>query len=97
MQHLKGICVAATYFTIMCGVPVADFFGHVCVVFGVCMYTTVVVQLDIYVQCYRYICSGAYASNVKCMHVCVSSHIISCTRFIWDIYTDMVVSYVHLN
>ena len=32
------------------------------------IWTTVEVHLKIYVQCVGHICSGAYASNVKCMY-----------------------------
>ena len=34
----------------------------------------IVVQWDKYVQCGRHICSGAYASNVKCMYTSAPGH-----------------------
>ena len=40
------------------------------------MQTTVEVQGDMYVQCGRHICSGAYASNVEYMYNSASGHIV---------------------
>ena len=53
------------------------------------MSTTVEVHHD------RHICSGAYASNVKGIYSSACSHIMDCSEFIWDIYTDIVVIYSH--
>ena len=39
--------------------------------YGVYMCNTVVVQWNIHMQCVRYIYSGAYTSNVTCMHTSV--------------------------
>ena len=54
-------------------------------------------QWDIYVQCGRNICPGAYANNVKCMYATDSGHIIYCIEFIWGIHTYKVVWYLHMN
>ena len=43
------------------------------------------------VQCSRCICSGAYASNVKCMYTSAPSDFIDCIEYIWGINTDIVV------
>ena len=51
---------------------------------------------NIHVQCGRYICSGAYASNVECMYASASGHIFDFSEFISGIYTDIVVSHVHM-
>ena len=45
------------------------------------METTVEVQWDIYLQCGRHICSGAYASSVECMYISASGHIVDCIEF----------------
>ena len=46
-------------------------------------------------QCGKHICLWAYVSNVKCMYTSASGHIVDCIEFIWGIYTDIVVSFVH--
>ena len=55
------------------------------------------VQWDIYVQCGRYICSGVHAKNVKFMYTSAFGHIIDCSKFTRGIYTNTVVSHVHLK
>ena len=45
------------------------------------MWTMVEVQWDMFVKCIRHICSGIYASNVKCMDAGGSGHIIDCIEF----------------
>ena len=47
--------------------------------------------------CGKYICSGGYTNDVKCLYTSVPGHIVDCSGFVWDIYTNIVVSYVHLN
>ena len=59
------------------------------------MQTTVGVQWDIHVESGRHICSGAYVSNVKCMHTSGPCNIVDYTEFIWGTYTDIFVSYMH--
>ena len=61
------------------------------------MYTVVEVYLDIYMQSGRYISSGAFASNVKCVYASAPGHIIDCIKLTWGIYTDIVISYVHIQ
>ena len=56
------------------------------------MYTTVVVQWDIYMQYGRNICSEAHASHVKCMYTSVPSHIIDNDEFMWGLYTLTLLS-----
>ena len=51
--------------------------------------TTAEVQLDIYVQCGRYICSGAYVSNVKYMYTSAAGHIIDCIELIYWQFSNM--------
>ena len=46
------------------------------------MWTTVEVQLEIYMQYGRYICSEAYASNVECIYSNGPGHIVHCLEFI---------------
>ena len=48
-------------------------------------------------QCDRNRYSGAYVNNVKCMYISVPGHIVNCIEFIFIIYTNIVVSYVHMN
>ena len=48
-------------------------------------------------QCDKYICSGAYAINVQCMHASGHGHIVHCIEFISVQYTDIVVSYPHMK
>ena len=57
-----------------------DFNGYVkeC---GVYINTKVEVQWDVYMQFGRKICSGAYASNVKCMYAVGHGHIVHCIEF----------------
>ena len=43
------------------------------------MQTTVKVQRDIYLQYGRHIYSEAYASNMKCMYINVTGHIVDCS------------------
>ena len=50
-----------------------------------------------YIQCHRHINFGAYASKVKCMHTSAHGHIVDCSEFISGIYTDIVVSNLHMN
>ena len=50
-----------------------------------------------HVQCAMYICSGAYANNIKCMYTRGPVNIIDCSRIIGGIYTDIEVSYVDMN
>ena len=52
---------------------------------------------NIYVQCGRHICSGAYVSNVKCMYTTSSGHIVDCSEYILGIYTQIVVLYHHVK
>ena len=59
--------------------------------------SSVAVQWDKYIQCDRHICSGEYASDVKCMYTSVPGLIMDCSEFIRDMYTDLVVSYQHMN
>ena len=33
-------------------------------------------------ECGRYICSGVYANNVKCLYTSVTGHIVKCSEFI---------------
>ena len=58
---------------------------------GFCRYTIVELQLDIYQQCGKLICSRAYVSNVKCMYGRVPGYIFDCNEFIWGICTVIVV------
>ena len=47
------------------------------------MYTTVVVQWNMYMQYGKHIiCCGAYANNVKCMYSIFSGHIVDCSEFL---------------
>ena len=43
-------------------------------------------------QVWRYICSGEYANNVKCMYNSVLGHTLSCSNFIWGIITSIYLS-----
>ena len=52
-------------------------------------------HLGIYMQCGRHICSGALASNVKCMYTSAHGHIIDYSELILGIYTDIAVSCMH--
>ena len=61
------------------------------------MKTTVAVQWKTYVQCDMYICSGAYANNMKCMYTRVPGHIVDCSGLIWGICTDIEMVYVDMN
>ena len=47
------------------------------------MKTTLLVQWDIYMQCGRHICSGAYANNVKCMHTSAVIKLLIALRYIY--------------
>ena len=49
----------------------------------------------IYVQCDRHFCSGAYISNVKCMYSSAAGPI-AYIELIGDIYTDIVLLYMHM-
>ena len=51
-------------------------------------------QWDIYRQCGRHIYSGAYGNNVD---TSVFGHIVDCSKFICNIYTDIAASYLHTN
>ena len=42
-------------------------------------------------------CSGIYTNNVKYVYSSVLGHIIDCSEFMWFLYTDIAVSYVHIN
>ena len=39
--------------------------------------------------------SGTYVSSVRCMYTSASGNIVDCIEFIYDIYTDIVVSCAH--
>ena len=41
-----------------------------------------------------HICSGAYASNGKCMSASAPDHIIDCIEFILGIYTSIVSHHI---
>ena len=41
--------------------------------------------------------SWAYASNIECMYTSAPGHFISCSEFIWGIYTYIVVCYLHMK
>ena len=58
---------------------------------------TVAGHWDIHTQCCRHICPRAYANTVKCMYTSPSSHIVDGSELIQGIYTDIVISYLHLN
>ena len=60
------------------------------------MYATIVVQWDIHMKCSGHICSGANVNNVKCMYTKTCGDIVSYIEFV-GIYTEIVVSYVHMN
>ena len=45
----------------------------------------------------RYICSGADGSDVKCSYTSGPDHSVDCSEFISRIYTDIAVSYLHMN
>ena len=66
---------------------------YLCVVY---MWTRVVVQWNIYVQCGRYICVGAYVSNVKCIPVLLIILLIALSSY-KELYTDIVASYLHTS
>ena len=53
-------------------------------------------QLDVYVECSKHISSGAYASNVECVHTSAPGHTTHYIEFILGIYTDIVISYLHI-
>ena len=53
--------------------------------------------VNIYVQCGRHIHCEAYVINVKCMYTSAYDNIIDCIEFIWGIYADVVVSYMHMK
>ena len=46
------------------------------------MQTSIEVKWDIYVQCGRYLCSGEYAHNIKCMYTSTFGLIIDCSELI---------------
>ena len=46
------------------------------------MKSIVDMQWDMHVQFGRYICSGLYVNNVKCMYISVHSPIVDCSEFI---------------
>ena len=48
-------------------------------------------------QCGIHSCSGAYIYNVKVMLIIVPSLIVDCFGFIRGLYTDIVVSYIHMS
>ena len=52
---------------------------------------------DMYVQCDRHICLGAYTSNMECMYTSAYGHIVDCSEFISGIYTDIVFLNVHMK
>ena len=53
-------------------------------------------QCDIYVQCGRHICSGAYTNDVKCMYTSAAGYTVHCSEFIEGIYTDIGDSYLYM-
>ena len=60
------------------------------------MYNIMVTQWGTHMHYGRHICSRAYISNMKlCTNV--SGHIIDSTEFLCRIYTNIVVSYTHMN
>ena len=75
----EGHICCCTYMVIAWKINVAVFFQLDC---GVYMQNTVLMQWDIQVQWGKYVCSGAYANNMKCMYISVYGHIGNCTVFI---------------
>ena len=61
------------------------------------MSTTGVVQYDIHIQYGRHVCLGAYVNNVRCMFTSAGGDIVDCIEVIWGMYTDIVLSYVHMK
>ena len=61
------------------------------------MQTTVKLKCGLHVECGRHICSGTYASNVKCMYTSPPVHIVHFNQFISGIYVNIVASYVHMK
>ena len=60
------------------------------------MYTRVAMQWNINMQCGRHISSGTCANNVKCMYN--NAHqFVNLRKFVWGIYIDIVVSYLHMK
>ena len=52
------------------------------------MLSVVLVQWNVYVQCGRHICSGAYIVNVECMYTSAPGHTFDCIEIIC-IHTQM--------
>ena len=50
-----------------------------------------------HVQYGRYICSGPYAKNVKCIYTSAPGHTVDCNAFIWGAYSDIFVSHLDIN
>ena len=48
-------------------------------------------------QCGKHTCSGGCANNVNCMQSSAPGDTVSCSIFIRGMYTDIVVSHVHMN
>ena len=46
---------------------------------------------------YLSIITGTYANNVELMYSSTSGHTVDYSEFIWGLYTDMVVWYLHMN
>ena len=40
---------------------------------------------------------GAYANNVKCMYTSAGGDNVDCSEFMWNIYTNIDVLYLHIN
>ena len=82
MQFEEQICCYDMYYSGMVNEYwILLFMNYFCTNL-VFIYTTIAVQWNIYEQCSRHICSGSYASNVKCMFTSVPGHIIDCSDFI---------------
>ena len=82
-------CICGAHFMLA---PVAEawyikiaacFSLYVYTVIGICRWTTAAMQLDLFMQCSRYICSWAYANNMNC--ICAPDHILICCEYIWDL------------
>ena len=54
------------------------------------MWTTVVMQVNIDVQCGRHIFSGAFANNVKCMYTSVCGYTVHSSDFMRGIYSSVM-------
>ena len=59
------------------------------------MYTTVAVEWNMYEQCGRHICSGAYTNNMKCTYTRAPGHIVDSSKCIGGIYIDIIA--LHLS